>query len=86
MEHYKKSKPLNDSTVSNFVPKNAWKHMIYQVDKQVGKNKNLHCLIDLTFRDINRLLVLSFKNCNSDPTRNYFDKYYMSLAEKNSMH
>ena len=35
----------------------------------------------MTFRNINRLFVLSFKNDNNDPTRNFFDKYYMSLVE-----
>ena len=36
------------------------------------KNNNLDCLIDPTFRNINRLFVLSFKNGNNDPTRNSF--------------
>ena len=27
------------------------------------------------------MFVLSFKNCNGDPTRNSFDGYYMSLIE-----
>ena len=38
-------------------------------------------MIDPTFRDINRLLVLWFKNCDNDPTRNSFDKYYVSFVE-----
>ena len=38
-------------------------------------------MIDLTFRSIDRLLIPSIKNDDNDPTRNYFDKYYMSLAE-----
>ena len=38
-------------------------------------------LIDLTFRNINRLFVLSFKNGNDDPTRYSLDKYYMPLVE-----
>ena len=38
-------------------------------------------MIDPTFRTINGLLVLSFKNGNDDPTRNSFDKYYMPLVE-----
>ena len=45
------------------------------------KNNNLDCLIYLTFRNINRLFVLSFKNGNIDPTRDFFDKYYMPLVE-----
>ena len=45
------------------------------------KNNNSDYLIDPTFRNINRLFVLSFKNVNNDPTRDSFDKYYMSLVE-----
>ena len=45
------------------------------------KNNNLNYLIDPTFRNINRLFVLSFKNCNDDPTRNSFDNYYIPLVE-----
>ena len=36
------------------------------------KNNNLDYLIDPTFRNINRLFVLSFKNGNNDPTRDSF--------------
>ena len=32
-------------------------------------------------RNINILLVLSFKNGNNDPTRDSFGKYYMPLVE-----
>ena len=45
------------------------------------KNNNLDYLIDLTFSNINRLIVLSFKNGNDDPKRNYFGKYYKPLVE-----
>ena len=45
------------------------------------KNNNLDYLIDLTFGHFNKLLVLSFKNGNDDPTRDSFDKYYMPLVE-----
>ena len=45
------------------------------------KNNNLNYLTDTTIRNINRLFGFSFKNGNDDPTRNYFDKYYMLLAE-----
>ena len=38
-------------------------------------------MTDPTFRNINRLFVSSFKYHDNDPTRNYFDKYYMLLAE-----
>ena len=45
------------------------------------KYNNLDYLIDLTFRNINRLLVLSFKNDDNDPTKGSFDKYYLPLVE-----
>ena len=38
-------------------------------------------MIDPTFRDINRLFVLSFKDGGNDPTRNSFVKYYMPLVK-----
>ena len=46
-----------------------------------SKNNNLNYLIDPTFRNINRLFVISFKNGDDDTTRNSFGKYYMSLVE-----
>ena len=45
------------------------------------KNNNLDYLIDPTFRNINRLFVLSFKNGDNGPTRKSFDKYFMPLVE-----
>ena len=45
------------------------------------KNNNSDYLINLTFRNIDRLFVLSFKNGSNDPTRGYFDKYFMPLVE-----
>ena len=38
-------------------------------------------MIDPTFRNINRLFVLSFKSCENDPMRDYFDIYSFSLQE-----
>ena len=38
-------------------------------------------MIDLTFRNINRIFVVSFKNANRDTIRDYFNKYYMLLVE-----
>ena len=38
-------------------------------------------MIYQTFRNINRLLILSFKNGDNDPTRNFFVKYYMLLVK-----
>ena len=45
------------------------------------KSNNLDYLIDLTFRNINGFFLLSFRNGDDDPARNYFDKYYMPLVE-----
>ena len=50
------------------------------------KNNNLDYLIDQTFRNINRLFLLSFKYGNDDPPRNSFDKYHMPLAEIKDFH
>ena len=36
-------------------------------------------MIDKTFRNINRLVVLSFKSSNNDPNRSCFFKNYMAL-------
>ena len=38
-------------------------------------------MIDATFRNINRVFVLSFKNGNDDLTRDSFDLHYMPLVE-----
>ena len=46
-----------------------------------GKKNDLDYLIDPTFRNINRLFVLWFKNGIDDPTSNSFNKYYMPLIE-----
>ena len=45
------------------------------------KDNNLDYLTDPTFRNINRLFLLSFKNGHNDPHRNYLDQYYMPLLE-----
>ena len=45
------------------------------------KNNDLDYLIDPTFRNTNRLFVLSFKNSKNDCTRDSFERYYMSLVE-----
>ena len=45
------------------------------------KNNSLDYVIDQTFRNINTLFVLSFKNGDDDPTRNYFHEYYIPLVE-----
>ena len=38
-------------------------------------------MIDPTFSVINRFFVISFKNSATDPVRNPFVKYNMSLVE-----
>ena len=38
-------------------------------------------MIAPTFRNVNRLFVLSFKNIDDDPARNSSDDYYTSLVE-----
>ena len=38
-------------------------------------------MIDPAFGNIIRLLLLSFKNSNTDPTRNSSGKYYVLLEE-----
>ena len=58
----------------------SWNRYRSEITTQ-PKNNNLDYLADPTFRDINRLFVLSFKNGNTDPMRDSFDKYYMPLVE-----
>ena len=58
----------------------SWNKYRSEITTQTKYN-NLNYLINPTFRNINRLLVLSFKNGDDDPTRNSFDEYYMILVE-----
>ena len=48
------------------------------------KNNNFDYVIDPTFRNINRLFVLSFKNSKKDPRRDSFDDFYMLSNKINS--
>ena len=62
--------------------KQGFKKTIYSNKYRSGittqpKNDSFDYLIDPTFRNINRFLVLSFKNGNNAPTRDSFSKYYM---------
>ena len=43
------------------------------------KNNNFDYMIDLTFRNVDRMFVLSFKNGDNDPARNSFE--FMPLVE-----
>ena len=53
----------------------------YPIKVEHPKNNNLDYLINPTFRNIDRLFVLSFKNGNDHLTRDSFDEYYMSLVK-----
>ena len=46
-----------------------------------SKYNNSDYLFDPTFKNINMLFVLSFKNGNNNPTRNSFDKCCMLMVE-----
>ena len=61
----------------------SWNKCRSEITTQPKSNNldYLDYLIYLTFRNINRLFVLSFKNGNDDPMRDSFEKYYMSLVE-----
>ena len=63
-----------------FNRKKSWNKYRSETRTQT-KNSNLDCLTDATFRNINRLFALSFKNGDNYPIRNSFDKYYMALVE-----
>ena len=53
---------------------------------QQQKSNTLGYLIDPTFRNIERLFVLSFKNDDDDdPARNSFDRYYLPWVETNDL-
>ena len=45
------------------------------------KRNNLNYMIDQTFKNINRLLVQSFKISSNAPAIHCFVKYYMSFLE-----
>ena len=53
----------------------------YRSETTQPKSNNSDYLLDPTFKNINRLFVLSFRNGNNVPTRDSFDKYYMLLVE-----
>ena len=58
----------------------SWNKYRSEITTQ-SKNNNSRYLIDPTFRNINRLFALLFKNGDDGPTRNYFREYYMLLVE-----
>ena len=58
----------------------SWNKFRSEITTQTKIN-NLDYFIDPTFRNINRFFVVSFKNGNNDPTKDYFNKNYMPLVE-----
>ena len=58
----------------------------YRSEKTTQPKNNLDYLIDPAFRNINRLFVLLCKNGDHGPTRDSFDKYYLSLVEIKDFH
>ena len=78
--------PLNDSIKflenikQEFKRAISWNKYRSEITTQT-KNNNLDYPIDPTFRNINRLFVISFKSGNDDPARNLFDDYCMPLVE-----
>ena len=59
---------------------NYWNKYRSEITTQT-KNNNLDYLIEPTFRNINRMFILSFKNGNDDSARDSFGKYYIPLLE-----
>ena len=57
----------------------SWNKYRSEIIRQ-PENNNLDYLIDSSFRNINRMFVLSSKNGNEDPTRDSFDEYHMPLV------
>ena len=79
---------VNDKFLENFLEniKQGFKRIIswnrYRSEITTQpKNNNLDYLIGPTFRNVNRLFVLSFKSGDDDLTRNSFDEYYMPLVK-----
>ena len=58
----------------------SWNKYKSEITTQI-KNSNLDYLINPTFRNINSLFALPFKNGNNDPTRDFFENYYMPFVE-----
>ena len=54
----------------------SWNKYRSEITTQL-KSNNLDYMIDPTFKNIDRLFVLSFKNDSNNPMRDSFDKYYM---------
>ena len=78
--------PINDNNKilenikQGFKRTNSWNKYRCEITTQ-PKSNNSDYLIDPTFININRLIVVSFKNGNDDPTRDSFEIYYMPLVK-----
>ena len=68
------SLPLNDNYKRGYKIRIFWKKIWSEIGTQT-KNDNLNYRIDPTFRNTNRLFVISFRNGDNDPTRDSFDQY-----------
>ena len=71
---------LLENIMQGFKRTISWNKYRSEITRQ-PKNNNLDYMTDTTFKNINRLFVLSFKNGDDDPTGDYFDEYSMRLAE-----
>ena len=58
----------------------SWNKYRSEIIKQT-KSNNLDYLVDPTFRNVNRLFFLSFKNGDNDSTRNSLDRHNILLVE-----
>ena len=58
----------------------SWNNYRSEIATQT-KNNNLDYLTDPTFRNINRLFVIPFRNGSNYPARDSFNKYYMPFIE-----
>ena len=58
----------------------SWNKYRSEITTQ-SKNNNVDYMIDPTFRNVDRLFVLSFKNGNDDSIRDSFDRYYIPLVK-----
>ena len=62
-----------------FKSTNSWNKYRFEITTK-PKNNNLDCLTNPSFRNIDKLFVLLFKNGDDDPTKNCFDDFYMPLV------
>ena len=69
---------INDN-IKGFKKTISWNKYRSQITQP--ESNNLDYMIYSTFRNINRLVVLSLKSGDSYLTRNYFVNYYIPLVE-----